>query len=97
MARETLLKERSGSAVGSTRQRARVSMGRREESERREWRAQSLADAAAREGGGDGCLRRLNFGAGLVGIPRGAGGSSGWTKRADAVDWRRRYECICCW
>ena len=58
--REELLKAGSGSAVASMRQRARVSRGRRRDSDRRAWRAASLADRSACDGGGDGYLRSLN-------------------------------------
>ena len=46
------------SAEGSTRQRARVSSGRRGGSARRAWRAASRVESWARSGGGEGRLRR---------------------------------------
>ena len=54
MEREMLLKAGLWSAVGSTRHRAKVSTGNREESARRACRAANLADVEASEGGGEG-------------------------------------------
>ncbi len=57
-----LLKEGCGSAERSIKQRERVSSGRREERERRAWRAESLAEETATEGGGEGNAERSNCG-----------------------------------
>ena len=67
MLKDELLKAGLGSAVESTRQRASDSKGRREESESRECRAASLAEEAAREGGGDGSCRRSSSEIGELG------------------------------
>lgn len=44
------------------RQRARISRGKRRDRERRAWRALSLAEEAARDGGGEGSVRRSKGG-----------------------------------
>ncbi len=54
MAREALLKLGFISAVGSTRQRARLSRGSRGGRTSRACRAERRAEEWAREGGGDG-------------------------------------------
>lgn len=49
------------------RQRARISTGKRRGRERRAWRALSLAEEAARDGGGEGSLRRSKGGLSVKG------------------------------
>lgn len=58
MESEALLNKGWGSAEESTKQRAKVSIGSRGERKRRAWSAESFAEEAAREGGGDGKIRR---------------------------------------
>ena len=92
MVKDELLKAGSRSAVGSTRQRARDSMGKREESESRECSAASLVEDEAREGGGEGnCRRSSSEREGFDGevISSGISGA-----RAVAVDCRRVVRAI---